>query len=74
MALKVGRGAYAPPFMVIHGTNDSLVPIEQARAFSELLRKTSTNPVVFAELPGAQHAFDVLWSPKGEHTRQNLRR
>ena len=56
--------ADAPPFMVVHGTNDSLVPVEQARAFGELLRKTSTQPVVFVELPGAQHAFDTTWSPR----------
>jgi acetyl esterase/lipase len=54
----------APPFMVIHGTNDSLVPVEQARAFAEMLRKESTQPVVYAELPRAQHAFDVFWSPR----------
>ncbi len=56
--------ADAPPFFVIHGTNDSLVPVEQARAFAEMLRKESTQPVVYAELPRAQHAFDVFWSPR----------
>jgi acetyl esterase/lipase len=56
--------ADAPPFFLVHGTNDSLVPVEQARAFAELLRKESTQPVVYAELPRAQHAFDVFWSPR----------
>ncbi len=56
--------ADAPPFFVIHGTNDSLVPVEQARAFAEMLRKESTQPVVYAELPRAQHAFDIFWSPR----------
>ena len=50
----------APPFMVIHGTNDSLVPVGQARSFVDDLRASSANPVVYAELPGAQHAFDVF--------------
>ena len=54
----------APPFMVVHGTNDSLAPIEQARSFVDLLRKESTNSVIFVELPGTQHAFDVFWSPR----------
>ncbi len=58
----------APPFMVVHGTNDSLVPIEQARSFVELLRKESMNPVVFAELPGTQHAYDIFWSPRTHAT------
>ncbi|HVV36678.1 MAG TPA: alpha/beta hydrolase [Acidimicrobiales bacterium] len=53
-------GPHAPPFFVIHGTNDSLVPVAQARTFVGELRKESTQPVVYAELPGAQHAFDVL--------------
>jgi acetyl esterase/lipase len=52
--------ADAPPFFVIHGTTDSLVPVEQARTFVDELRKTSAQPVVYAELPGAQHAFDVF--------------
>ncbi len=54
----------APPFFVIHGTNDSLVPVEQARAFADMLRKESTQPVAYAELPRTQHAFDLFWSPR----------
>ncbi|MEY2399477.1 MAG: hypothetical protein QOJ00_2651 [Actinomycetota bacterium] len=50
----------APPFFVLHGTNDSLVPVEQTRSFVDELRKESTQPVVYAELPGAQHAFEIL--------------
>ena len=33
-------GSDAPPFFVFHGTNDSLVPVEQARTFVEELRKS----------------------------------
>ncbi len=50
----------APPFLVVHGTNDSLVPIAEARAFVNKLRDTAKNPVVYAEIAGAQHAFDVF--------------
>jgi acetyl esterase/lipase len=53
-------GPHAPPFFVLHGTNDSLVPVEQARTFVDELRKVSTQPVVYAELPGAQHAFEIF--------------
>ena len=53
-------GPHAPPFFVLHGTNDSIVPVEQARTFVDELRKESSEPVVYAELPGAQHAFEVF--------------
>jgi acetyl esterase/lipase len=50
----------APPFFVIHGTNDTLVPVTDARRFVDALRAVSTAPVLYAELPFTQHAFDVL--------------
>jgi acetyl esterase/lipase len=49
----------APPFLVIHGDRDTLVPVEEARAFVRELRAVSTSPVVYAELAGAEHAFDI---------------
>jgi acetyl esterase/lipase len=57
-------GPEAPPFFVIHGANDSLVPVEQARSFVQMLRAESKEPVAYAELPGAQHAFEVFDSPR----------
>ncbi len=54
--------ANAPPFFVIHGDQDSLAPVVDARAFVAALRRVSQQPVVYAELPGAQHAFDVFHS------------
>lgn len=59
--------ADAPPLFVLHGTNDSLVPVEQARAFVSKLRDVSTQPVVYAELPLAQHAFDMFGSARAAH-------
>lgn len=50
----------APPFFVIHGTSDSFIPAAEARAFVTALRGVSKNPVAYAELRGAQHAFDVF--------------
>lgn len=49
----------APPFLVTHGTGDNIVPVEQARHFVAALRKVSKQPVLYAELPGAIHAFDI---------------
>ena len=54
--------ADAPDFFVIHGDLDTLVDVEQARMFVAELRRTSKSSVVYAELPGAQHAFDVFHS------------
>jgi len=59
--------ADAPPFFLLHGTNDSLIPVEQARAFSSRLREVSRQPVVYAELPRAQHAFDIFGSTRAAH-------
>jgi acetyl esterase/lipase len=54
----------APAFFVVHGDKDTLAPVEYARAFVERLRAVSREPVCYAELPGAQHAFDVFHSPR----------
>jgi acetyl esterase/lipase len=57
----------APPFFVLHGTNDSLVPVGQARSFVARLREVSHESVVYAELPYAQHAFDIFGSARAAH-------
>ena len=54
----------APPFLVSHGANDALVPVEQARRFVAALRSASQRPVAYAELPRGQHAFDVVGTPR----------
>jgi acetyl esterase/lipase len=54
--------ADAPPFFVIHGTHDALAYVEDARLFVQALRAVSRNPVVYAEIPGAQHAFEIFHS------------
>ncbi|WP_231569643.1 alpha/beta hydrolase [Prescottella defluvii] len=50
----------APPFLVVHGTSDSFIPVAEAREFVDRLREVSANPVAYAELRGAQHAFDIF--------------
>jgi acetyl esterase/lipase len=52
--------ANAPPFFVIHGELDTMVPVAEARIFSSKLREISRAPVVYAEIPGAQHAFEIF--------------
>ena len=62
---RVGR--HAPPFFVIQGTHDTLVFAEEAQAFVAAMRDRSAEPVLHAELLGAQHAFDVFHSPRTTH-------
>jgi acetyl esterase/lipase len=50
----------APPFFVIHGDSDTLVPVADARHFVDALRQQGREPVVYAEIPGAQHAFEIF--------------
>ncbi|MGZ5363733.1 MAG: alpha/beta hydrolase fold domain-containing protein [Mycobacterium sp.] len=52
--------AQAPPFLVVHGTGDSVIPVAQARSFVERLRAVSHSVVGYVELPGAGHAFDMI--------------
>ena len=52
----------APPFLVIHGTHDSLVPIAEAEAFVSDLEAAGA-PVEFVRVIGAQHGFDAVSSP-----------
>lgn len=40
--------------------------VDDARAFVDHLRMTSTSPVVYAELPGPQHKFDLFHSIRFE--------
>ena len=54
--------ADAPPFFVAHGTNDTCVPVEAAAHFAGQLRGASSSPVIYAQLPGAGHTFDMFRS------------
>ncbi len=58
----------APPALVVHGTLDTLAPVAEAREFVRMLRAVSHKPVVYAELPGAHHAFEVFQSIRTMHT------
>jgi len=58
--------ADAPPFFLAHGDKDTLVPVAHARHFADRLRQTSAAPVVYAELKGGHHAFDLYHSLRFE--------
>ena len=64
----------APPMMIIHGTHDSLVPVALAAEFSRKVKTISNKPVVYLEVPRAQHAFDIFASPRSEHTKLGVAR
>ena len=56
----------APPVFLAHGEYDTLVPVAQAGALADRLREVSTSPVVYAELPGGPHNFDLFHSIRFE--------
>jgi acetyl esterase/lipase len=62
----------APPMMFVHGANDSLAPVERARDMAAALRSVSTSPVVYVELPRAQHAFDTYASLRTRYTVRGI--
>jgi dipeptidyl aminopeptidase/acylaminoacyl peptidase len=49
----------APPFLAVHGSHDSVIPVGEARAFVDALRATSVREVGFIVLDGAGLGFDM---------------
>ena len=64
---REGVAAAAPPFCIVQGTHDSLVWVEEVRRFVAEFNPLTRHPLVYAELPGAQHAFEILHSPRTSH-------
>jgi len=60
--------------MIFHGDQDSLVPVEDARAFAERLERTSEAPVHYVELPGGEHAFDLAPSLRTARVVEGIER
>jgi acetyl esterase/lipase len=60
--------ADAPPFFVLHGTDDSIIPVAEGREFVDALSQKSDDVVIYSEIPHAQHAFDFFGSPHGHYT------
>ena len=67
-------GPHAPPFFVLHGTFDSMAYVTEARAFVAELSAATGQPVVYAELPAAQHAFDTFHTVRGTHVVNGIAR
>lgn len=67
-------GPDAPPFFVVHGAADTLVPPAEARAFVKALRDRSRAAVAYAEIPGAQHAFELFPSVRSQLVRNGIER
>jgi len=66
--------ADAPPFLVVHGTGDSLATFDGAVDFVDALREVSRQPVAFAALAGAQHAFEVFHSIRTDYMVRGVER
>ncbi len=58
----------APPFFILHGEDDSIIPVGEGREFAQALEEKSDEVVVYSEIPHAQHAFDFFGSPHGDFT------
>ncbi len=58
--------AAAPPFFVLTGTHDALVPVEATRRFVQKLRAVARAPVVYAEQWGGNHGYDGQHSLRTE--------
>jgi acetyl esterase/lipase len=67
-------GGHAPPFFVIHGDHDTMVPVEEARRFVAMLREAIPGQVAYAEIPGAQHAFELFPSVRTIFVLQGVER
>lgn len=50
----------APPFLVVHGDADGIIPVGEARAFVNRMRSASNAAVGYIELPGVGHGFDLV--------------
>ncbi len=48
-----------PPLFVVHGTHDTVIPVQEAEHFVREARLVARAPVAFAPLYGAQHGYDM---------------
>jgi acetyl esterase/lipase len=55
-----------PPFLLLHGTHDSLVGPGESRRLAAALTASGPVPVGLAEIPGATHGFDAMHSLRAE--------
>ena len=58
----IGEGRDLPPFLVIHGSADRLVPFGQSIMLVEALREAGQD-VTFYKIAGADHGDPTFWRP-----------
>ncbi|KDO25553.1 hypothetical protein SPRG_20672 [Saprolegnia parasitica CBS 223.65] len=66
------RTSPVPPFLLVHGEFDSVVPFEDSKEFYDALQTLRAEsaadrpriPDVFIKVPAAQHAFNIFTSPR----------
>lgn len=64
-----------PPFLVVHGQYDVLIPLAEPRWFVQRLRDTSPGTeLIYVEMPYAQHGFDVPHSLRAQLTVEAMQR
>lgn len=62
----------APPMLVMHGSDDTVVPVEQARRLTDAMTKAG-NRCDLIVLEGAPHAFAINWAGTEETIVRSLR-
>ncbi len=62
----------APPFFILHGENDAIVPRSQAEGFAAALRDAGAATVAHAEIPNAHHAFDAIATMRCQMTAESV--
>lgn len=55
----------APPVLILHGSNDNLVPLRESYQLKMVLEQKSHNPVIMIEFPYAGHAYDFSFNSPG---------
>lgn len=55
------RTALLPPFLIMHGTADDVVPFSQSQLLDSALRLADAT-ITFTPVQGASHGFDAAWS------------
>ena len=57
--------AHTPPFLIQHGLQDQMVPVQQSIHFAEAIEKAAGKDRVTLELfPGVYHADPAFETPK----------
>ncbi|MFO7870426.1 MAG: alpha/beta hydrolase [Kiritimatiellia bacterium] len=61
-----------PPILLVHGTEDTCVPIEQSDRFNRLVRKNKNKKITYHRMKGWGHAFIVPNYGTGEQIVEAL--